>query len=208
MNEINFFAEKLKEKRLERNLTQQELANLIGVKDSAITQYEKGKREPKMNTVFKLADALGVSIDYFVNNQFNKVVLEKTLNIAKIPIRIYGVASCGDGYNNDYEITDYLEIPSDWVKGNVFGCYSKGDSMIGAGIIEGSLVIAKEQNTLENNEIGVFHLNGEEYIKRFKNTGGVIILKSENVGFNDIEVNEDDKFYVIGKVTKIVTNIN
>ena len=59
------FGDRLKNKRLEKGLTQKELGIKLGISDAAITQYEKGRREPKRELLFKLADILDVSINYF-----------------------------------------------------------------------------------------------------------------------------------------------
>lgn len=63
--EINkFVGMKIKEFR-KIKLTQQDLADLVGVKNSAISNYEQGIRIPKRDFLFRVANALGVSIDEF-----------------------------------------------------------------------------------------------------------------------------------------------
>lgn len=64
--EINrFVGMKIKEFRKSKKLTQQGLADLVGVKNSAISNYEQGTRIPKRDFLFRVANALGVSIDEF-----------------------------------------------------------------------------------------------------------------------------------------------
>ncbi len=63
---------KLKELRIKQNLTQAELANKIGVVESAISLYENGKREPDIATLIKLADCLNTSIDTLLEHKLNK----------------------------------------------------------------------------------------------------------------------------------------
>ena len=55
-----------KKLRLEHKLTQQNIADLLNCSQNAIYQYEANKNEPDMNTLIKLADFYGVSIDYLV----------------------------------------------------------------------------------------------------------------------------------------------
>lgn len=57
------FGERLKTLRKERNLTQKQLATLIGVKNSVISFYEVGDRTPSPEVLKKLALALHVSAD-------------------------------------------------------------------------------------------------------------------------------------------------
>ena len=58
------FAERIKELRLEKNLTQTQLGEIIGVKHFSIYSYEKGRACPEMKGLVALADYFGVSMDY------------------------------------------------------------------------------------------------------------------------------------------------
>ena len=60
------FQTRLKELRLENNLSQQKLAEQIGVTQKAIDFWEKGINEPKVSYVIKLAILFGVSADYLL----------------------------------------------------------------------------------------------------------------------------------------------
>lgn len=60
------FGEKLKQLRKERNLTQKQLASLIGVKNTVISFYEVGDRVPSPEIIKKLAITLHVSSDYLL----------------------------------------------------------------------------------------------------------------------------------------------
>ena len=61
------FGKKLRQLRKEKNLTQKQLATLIGVKNSVISFYEVGDRFPSPEVIRKLAIALHVSTDYLLN---------------------------------------------------------------------------------------------------------------------------------------------
>lgn len=56
----------LKEFREKRGLSQTELASLVGLKQTTISQYESGSRRPNLSMAKKLSDALGISLDDFV----------------------------------------------------------------------------------------------------------------------------------------------
>lgn len=66
---MNNFSEKLKELRIEKNLTQEELAKIIGVGVSAISMYEQGNRVPRDEIKIKLAKFFNKSVEkiFFVN---------------------------------------------------------------------------------------------------------------------------------------------
>ena len=59
----NLFSVRLKELRLKKRLTQTELGEKVGVKQSTFTNWENGKREPSFENLVKLADLLEVSLD-------------------------------------------------------------------------------------------------------------------------------------------------
>ena len=52
-------AERIKEARLERGLTQVQLAEIVGVSDASIQMYEIGQRIPRDSVKVKLAEVLG-----------------------------------------------------------------------------------------------------------------------------------------------------
>jgi len=62
---------KLKELRRKQGITQAELANRIGVVESAISLYESGKREPDISTLIKIAKCLNTTVDYLIDMPSN-----------------------------------------------------------------------------------------------------------------------------------------
>lgn len=60
------FAERLKELRQERFLSQAQLADAINVGQSSIASWELGQRQPNANAVITLARYFGVSCDYLL----------------------------------------------------------------------------------------------------------------------------------------------
>lgn len=84
---------RIKQLRLEQHKTQKEVGEAVGLSDRAIAHYEKGIREPKLETWIKLANFFGVPVSYIqgVSNNKNtyefknavqlKNALEKGMNI-------------------------------------------------------------------------------------------------------------------------------
>jgi Predicted transcriptional regulator with C-terminal CBS domains len=58
--------------RKAKNITQKELGRLIGVSESQIGQYEKGYRNPKLETLKKIARALEVPYTYLLDHEPQK----------------------------------------------------------------------------------------------------------------------------------------
>jgi transcriptional regulator with XRE-family HTH domain len=56
------FAENLRRLRTERGITQEELGSRAGIQMADISRYETGNRDPRVTTLARLADALGISI--------------------------------------------------------------------------------------------------------------------------------------------------
>ena len=59
------FGEGLKALRERAGLTQAALASKTGLSLGIVRDYEQGRKEPALRSAFKLADALGVSVDAF-----------------------------------------------------------------------------------------------------------------------------------------------
>ena len=60
-NEVIQFGKKLREVRLKKKLSQGDVARILGVHRSYISGLERGRRNPSLLTVHKVAKALGVS---------------------------------------------------------------------------------------------------------------------------------------------------
>ncbi len=60
------FAERLKELRKEKNMTQVQLAETLGVSKGTIAMWEIGKREPNFETLNRLSDIFDKRIDYIL----------------------------------------------------------------------------------------------------------------------------------------------
>ena len=62
-NEVLQFGKKLRSVRLKKKLSQGDIARILGVHRSYISGLERGRRNPSLVTVHKVAKALGVSAD-------------------------------------------------------------------------------------------------------------------------------------------------
>lgn len=66
MREVNKL-NKIKKFRLKEKLTQEDLGQLLGVTGRAIGLYERGEREPRLQTAKQLADLFGTTIEDLFN---------------------------------------------------------------------------------------------------------------------------------------------
>jgi transcriptional regulator with XRE-family HTH domain len=63
------FKDKLKELRKNRGLTQNDVAEFVGVKQNSYNSWENGKREPNFSKLQKLAKYFNVSTDYLLDSE-------------------------------------------------------------------------------------------------------------------------------------------
>ncbi len=73
---------KIKELRISKNLTQQELADELHVTKQAISKWEKGKSVPDIASIELLSSFFGVSVDYLINDSIESAKLETTTVIS------------------------------------------------------------------------------------------------------------------------------
>ena len=84
------------------------------------------------------------------------------------------------------------------------GCFAlrvRGDSMIGAGILDGDKVVIRPQQTATNGEIVVALLEDSATVKRFQKTGKQVWLLPENPAYQPIDGNEAQ---ILGKVKAVI----
>lgn len=73
------FADNLKSLRIERNLTQVDLAKIIGVSQATIYFWESGTNEPTLSYLIKLANYFEITIDDLIGESFYHKELETTI---------------------------------------------------------------------------------------------------------------------------------
>ena len=66
---MEIFKKRLKELRLEQGWTQKQLAEMLETTNSAVCDWEKGRSQPDLQMLARLAVALDVSTDYLLGLQ-------------------------------------------------------------------------------------------------------------------------------------------
>lgn len=80
---------KIRNRRLELNLTQAKLAERAGLTPAAISQFESGLRKPSFDALHKLASALRVNTDYLLGDE--QQIQDETLDNPEIKEMILGI---------------------------------------------------------------------------------------------------------------------
>ncbi len=77
---------RLKKLRINSNLTQKQLADRIGLANSAISSYESGYRYPSYDILLKYSRIFHVSTDYLIGSENNNVIDVSGLNQDQIDV--------------------------------------------------------------------------------------------------------------------------
>jgi len=88
----------------------------------------------------------------------------------------------------------------DFALGTDFLLRVRGDSMNGAGILEGDLVQVRRQPAAEDGDVVVAVVGEEGVVKRLRRRGGAYQLESANPRYPPITVD----FHIVGKVVGLV----
>lgn len=81
---------------------------------------------------------------------------------------------------------------------------AKGNSMVGAGIFDGDLLVVDKSLSPSSGDIVIAVMDGELTVKRLIRMGDRVILRPENPRFKDIELQEGQELQVWGVVTSSV----
>lgn len=207
------FQIRLKAEREQRDITQKQLADIIGVTDAAIGMWERGKRIPDTFTLQRLADYFGVTVDYLLGR--TETIKEKPVPYGDQEIHllpILGVIRAGQPLYADENIVGYEPIGADQVKGgDYFYLRVTGNSMFnpsaGKLISDGSLVLVRQQDDVDNGVVAVVMVNEEEAtVKRVFKNNGQIVLQADNTSYPPLILSKGN-VKIIGKVIRSVTEV-
>lgn len=186
--------------RKEKNLTQTDLANILGITKQTIIKYEAGKTSIPVDTLLKISNFFNVPIEIFFYEDFTNSKEIKNNNTIKIPV----IPIAYSDMTNIPSVIDWYEFPVLLSKNADYATIQDNNSMEPK-IYEDDLILIKKTNELENENIGLFKLNGKIICKRFyKNLiTNEILLKSDNLTVDSIKITEKDNFKIVGKVVGI-----
>lgn len=166
----DLFSRRLKRLRRKKGVTMVELAEMIGMSQATISEWEKGNKFPRSGALQQLANYFDVPMEYFFKESalptVDLVNIPFHMSISAAALSIVGEAS-DDG-------AEFIKIPT-----NFLNNYSGEESLI-AFIMEQdrmdllfprqSTVIAKavKQGEVKNDDIVVYFFNGEYTVGRFR----------------------------------------
>lgn len=203
----------LKELRKSKNMTLKELGILINVSESAVSQYESGKRSPDYSTLVKIAEVFNVSVDYLLGRQANtKMTRHSNLEVVRKDARmsidamekipLLGATAAGTPIeaieNND--IDDYIYFDTSKYSSPVFALNIVGSSMEPR-IFEGDTAIIEVTGFVNSGEVAAVKVNGNyTTLKQLKFESGGMWLIGFNPSFKPI-------FYTAKECTELPVTV-
>jgi repressor LexA len=133
-------------------------------------------------------------------------VLRVTRKESRIPI--YAAARGGTPRIVDEEPKEYFDARGTLgLRSGDRGIYVVGDSMVNAGIADGSVVFFRKVQDVKDNDIVIARVEEGVTVKRYGRQGKKIVLKPDNPLHDPIVVDPAvDSFEVIGKVVSVIKN--
>lgn len=169
---------RIKHRREELNMTQDELARKLNYKSrTSINKIELDIQNLKQSKIKAIADALQTTPSYIMGwDDTDKYTLP--ISVQSLPL--LGNISCGNPMFANEQIETYIEVTTK-IKAD-FCLKAKGDSMINARIYDGDIVFIRKQDTVENGEIAAVIIGDEATLKRvfYYPDEGKLVLQAEN----------------------------
>lgn len=174
------FKDRLRELRLSRGLTLQQVADYVGLQKAAIYKYEHGLTvNPKRSLIEKLAVLFQVSPSYLLGINDDE---EKSDSVTKgVRIPVLGNVAAGIPITAVTDVEDWEEIPEKLASsGTYFALRIKGQSMEPR-IKNGDVVIVRQQDDVDSGDVAIVLVNGDEAtVKEIKKLDTGIML----IGWN------------------------
>ncbi|MCI7325233.1 helix-turn-helix domain-containing protein [bacterium] len=179
---------RIKERREELGLTQEDLAIRMGYKSkSSINKIEMGKNDIPQSKVVAFAKALQTTTAYLMGVDEAKEASTIPPGFEPLPemesVPLVGRIACGQPITAEENLEGYVSIPAAWHA--TFTLMCKGDSMEPR-IKDGDLVAIRSQPSVENGEIAAVRIDCEATLKHVYLYPDKIVLQPENPRYEPI----------------------
>lgn len=188
------------------NLKASDVAKSTGIPPSTFSDWKKGRSNPKLDKIKKIAEFLNVSYLWLLGESDNIQTYENSNNSVKIPV--LGNVIAGIPIKAIEEIIDWEEISAKMAsQGEFFALRIKGDSMSPI-MEEGNIVIVKKQSDAKSGDIVIICVNGDEATckKLIKHKDGISLV-SLNSKYEPMYYSKKDilnkPIHIIGRVVEL-----
>ncbi len=206
------FARRLKECREKKKSanprwTQRYVAEKIGMARTTYTAYENGTKMPPPDTINNIAILLDVSNDYLmgrtdISDSYHHLSDLSREHFTYLPV--VAEIACGIPIFTEEDILEYFPAEKTLLKGGDYvWLQAKGNSMINAGIRDGSKVLIRLQPVVENGEIAAVCIDDTNAtLKKIYVSEEDVTLVSENPNYND-QVYGKERVTIKGKAVYV-----
>lgn len=214
----------LKEKRKEKNMTITDIEEASGINRADIHRLEGGQKK-RLNPfqLAALAESLGTNsinlyilagfitesaISAFVKEKTDKRIVEQLKIISytgakKIPV--YNTFEKALGLEKNAEPINYTTLFLD-EDAEYVGVFIE-ESPIKQMVSDNAIVIVEKTDSVENEDIGIFDLDGEILVRRYHKKENGIILYSKFHLDEMILVTDENKLKIYGKVSVVINRM-
>ena len=202
------FGAKLKNIRISMGLSQEEFAKKLNTTKQVISRYETEQRTPKITIAQEYADVLGISLHDLIDNNVDFPSADNIVPIPKMAkIPLLGNIACGDPITAEENLDGFVSAPEEISVDFALRC--KGDSMIGARILDGDIVLIRQQPDVEDGEIAAVLIDNEATLKRVHKKTGCLILNPANPAYEPIVIagEELNDVRIIGKAVYFISAV-
>lgn len=197
--------ENIRALRKARKMSQEELASRTGYTDrSSIARIEAGDIDLSQSKIQLFADVFGVTPTQLMGDLPGQAV-------RSVSVPIYAPICCGNGGFVDDNILDYIALPSAWLSASkeYFAQTAHGDSMEGAGIYDGDVLVFEKSGTPQQGRVGCFCIDDNDAMcKKYRVAGdGRIYLMPANPNYDPIPVDpEMEHFRCLGLLAFVISD--
>ncbi|MEV2910515.1 XRE family transcriptional regulator [Paenibacillus larvae] len=197
------FAKNIKKLRKQKNLTQLELGEALGLGKTTISEWESAKKLPNAGSIQKIANFFGIPNSVLFEEEHVPITIMEEI----VHLPIIGKISCGSNELALQEIEAYEPTPKQWLnEGEFFYLKANGEKMTGLRIRNGDLLLIKKQALVENGKIAVMLMKEEVMLKRVYKRDGIFFLQSEDPEIPPIIIDEGEAL-ILGKLIKVIINL-
>ncbi len=123
----------------------------------------------------------------------------------EVEVPLVGAVAAGRPITAYENLEGHVTLDKNLFRGEgLFTLRIKGDSMKDIGVLDGDLVIVRQQNDAQNNDVVVAIIEGEATLKRYIKEKEYIILRAENPQYEDIIVSADREIWIAGKMVGVM----
>ena len=175
-----------------------------------IREIEEGTSIPRP-TVHRYLAAMKESGEIEYNGGRRRIETQRTQKIAEggyVEVAVVGSVACGPLGFAEENIEQYFRLPTSFVgEGSFYLLRARGESMTGAGIDDGDLVLVRKTDVAHEGQIVVALVDGEATLKRFYRTDDrtAFRLHPENTDYEDIFV---DTMLIQGVATNVIKRLD